>query len=320
MIIPAWAVSALNAPPVILLAALLIEAWLPIPARWKPSALIPLLQRLVKRVNQKNASPQQQWLAGLLLPLVVLIPSLIASWSIRNLAPLATLFDMLLLSWLLESQPIKECLLAIRQLLLQNKISLARLQLNHWVLRDTQSLSSMGVCKAAIEMTILRLLSQWFTLASCYLLLGIHGALFCRLIQLLAQSCSMKLRPYHISGEFTARILQTLNTIPVLILLILHLFLPRGFGAVKTAFRQFRHWPAVTSGLLLSVTGISLCVGLGGPRMYQGDKIRYPRIGSVQDPSPASLLVAYRRMKQLGWFCWLLLATFYGWYVYVHRL
>ena len=105
----------LDAPPVVLLAALLLESWIPIPARWKPSALIPLLQRLVKRVNRKNASGQQQWLTGLLLPWVVIVPSLIASWSVRNLAPWEALFDILLLSWLLESQPIKEALLAIRQ-------------------------------------------------------------------------------------------------------------------------------------------------------------------------------------------------------------
>mgnify|MGYP000296527315 FL=1 len=201
MNIPDWVRVALNAPPVILLAALLLEAWLPIPAKWKPSALIPLLQRLVRRVNPKQASPKQQWMAGLLLPLVVIIPSLIASWSIRNLAPWEMLFDTLLLTWLLESQPLKECLLAVRQLLQQDKVALARLQLSRWVLRDTQSLSNMGVCKAAIEMSMLRLLSQWFTVAFGYLLLGIHGALFCRLIQLLAQSCNMKLAANRLCGE-----------------------------------------------------------------------------------------------------------------------
>lgn len=318
MNIPAWVNTALNAPPVILLAALLLEAWLPIPARWKPSALIPLLQRLVRRVNPKQATPQQQWLAGLLLPLVVVVPSLTASWSVRNLAPWEALFDLLLLSWLLESQPLKECLLAVRQLLQQDKLALARLQLSRWVLRDTQSLSSMGVCKAAIEMSILRLLSQWFTVALGYLLLGIHGALFCRLIQLLAQSCNMKLTANRLCGEFTARMLQTLNTLPVLLLILLQIFLPRGFIGLKTTFRQFRYWPALTSGMLLSGYGANLDLGLGGPRFYQGKKIRYSRIGGTQEPTSASLLLAYQRLLRLGWFCWLLLAAMYGWYVYVH--
>ena len=318
MNLPAWVQVALNAPPVILLAALLLEAWLPIPARWKPSALIPLLQRLVRRVNPKQSSPKQQWMAGLLLPLVVIIPSLIASWSMRNLAPWEMLFDMLLLTWLLESQPLKEGLLAVRQLLQQDKLALARLQLSRWVLRDTQSLSNMGVCKAAIEMSILRLLSQWFTVAFGYLLLGIHGALFCRLIQLLAQSCNMKLAANRLCGEFTARMLQTLNTIPVLILVLLQIFLPHGFSGVKNAFRQCRYWPAVTTGMLLSGYGTNLNLGLGGPRFYVGEKIRYPRIGGTQEPTSASLLLAYQRLIRLGWLCWLLLAAMYGWYVYVH--
>jgi adenosylcobinamide-phosphate synthase len=308
----------LDAPPVVLLAALLLESWIPIPARWKPSALIPLLQRLVKRVNRKNASGQQQWLTGLLLPWVVIVPSLIASWSVRNLAPWEALFDILLLSWLLESQPIKEALLAIRQLLQQDKLALARLQLSRWVLRDTQSLSSMGVCKAAIEMSILRLMGQWITIAFGYLLLGIHGALFCRLIQLLAQSCNMKLETNRICGEFSARMLQTLNTIPVFLFLLLQLSQPRGFTAIKNAFRQFRHWPAITSGLLLSNIGTSLGIGLGGPRFYQGNKIRYARIGAHHDPSVTALFSGYHRLIRLGWFCWLTLFAFYGWYVYAH--
>lgn len=308
----------LNTPPLILLAAVLLESWLPMPARWKPSALVPLLQRLVSRVHRKNASPQQQWTTGLLLPFVVIFPSLVASWSVRNLAPWDMLFDILLLSWLLESQPIKEVLLAIRQLLQQDKLALARLQLSRWVLRDTQTLSAMGVCKAAIEMSILRLLSQWFSVAMIYLLLGIHGALFCRLIQLVAQSCNMKLTVNRICGEFTARMLQTFNTIPVLILLLLQLPLPHGFSALKTAFKQVRHWPAVTSGLLLNCTGVSLGIGLGGPRLYQGEKIRYARIGTQRDPEPSALLSGYRRLIHLGWLCWMSLAVFYGWFVYVH--
>jgi adenosylcobinamide-phosphate synthase len=318
MNIPVWVQTALHAPPVILLAALLLEAWLPLPARWKPSALIPLLQRLVRRVNPPKTSPKQQWMASLLLPLVVIIPSLIASWSVRNLAPWEIVFDTLLLSWLLESQPVKECLIAVRQLLQQNKLALARLQLSRWVLRDTESLSSMGVSKAAIEMSMLRLLSQWFTVAFCYLLLGIHGALFCRLIQLLAQSCNMKLSANRQCGEFSARMLQTLNTIPVLILVLLQIFLPHGFSSVKNAFRQCRYWPAVTTGMLISGYGTNLGVGLGGPRFYQKQKIRYARIGGIQEPSPAALLMAYHRLIGLGWLCWSLLAGMYGWYVYVH--
>lgn len=165
-------------PPFVLMVALLLETFIPFPARWKPSALVPALERLVQRVHHQYASHQQQVITGLLLPIVVLIPSLIASWSFRNLAPISVMYDVLLLFWLLESQSIREGLIVLRQLLTQKKQSLAKLHLRQFVLRETQTLSEMGLCKAAIEMSILRMTSQWMTVGLIYLLLGIHGALF----------------------------------------------------------------------------------------------------------------------------------------------
>ena len=84
-----------------------------------------LLQRLVRRVNPKTSFTETAMDGRFITAIGRHHPSLIASWSIRNLAPWEMLFDMLLLSWLLESQPLKECLLAVRQLLQQNKLALA---------------------------------------------------------------------------------------------------------------------------------------------------------------------------------------------------
>ena len=316
MALPDWVISFFHSPPALLLVALLLEAFIPIPSRWKPSALRPLLDRLVKRVHHAYSSTSQQWITGVLLPSVVVVPSLIGSWSFRNLAPSDALFDVVLLMWLLESHSVKERLHAIQQLLKQKKIALARLQLGAGVLRDTQSLSEMGLCKAAIEMSLLRLVKQWLTVGFVYLLLGIHGALFYRLIQLIAQACNLKLPANRICGELSARLTQAFNLVPVYSIVLLQTLLPRGILAWKTAFRQFRLWPDLISGLVLIHTSTSLNLGLGGPRFYSGTKVRYPRIGGITDPSPDRLLSAYYRIQFIGWFIWLAVFLTQGWFFY----
>lgn len=305
-------------PPFVLMVALLLETFIPFPARWKPSALVPVLARLVQRVHHQYASHQQQVITGLLLPIVVLIPSLIASWSFRNLAPISVMYDVLLLFWLLESQSIREGLIVLRQLLTQKKQSLAKLHLRQFVLRETQTLSEMGLCKAAIEMSILRITSQWMTVGLIYLLLGIHGALFFRLVQLIAQSCNIKLNSNRLCGEISARITQSMNVLSLLVVMLFQSLLPRGIAALKICFKQFRLWPDLVSGLLLIHTGIALQLGLGGPRIYQTQKIRYPRIGAIKDPEPAQLLSGYRRIALIGWTLWIILFSIDLWFHYAH--
>lgn len=316
MNLPNWLIAFFNSPPAILLVALLLEALVPIPDRWKPSALLPLFDRLVKRVHHAYASTSQQWITGFLLPMVVVIPSLLGSWSFRNLAPSNTLFDLILLMWLLESHSVKTRLHAIQQLLKQKKTALAKLQLASGVLRDTNSLSEMGICKAAIEMSLLRLLKQWLTVGFVYLLLGIHGALFYRLVQLTSQACNIKLAQNRICGELSCRITQAFNLLPVYAVILIQTLLPQGVQAFKATIRQFRQWPELISGLLLIHSGASLKIGLGGPRFYLGTKIRYPRIGGESDPSVSHLLSAYYRIFFIGWFLWICIFLLQGWFYY----
>ena len=223
----------------------------------------------------------------------------------RNLAPWEMLFDTLLLSWLLESQPLKEGLLAVSAVSC-NKINW------HWRVYSSvagyyvtrKAWSNMG-CKAAIEMSILRLLSQWFTVAFGYLLLGIHGALFCRLIQLLAKAATQKLAANRLCGEFTADV-ANIEYHPVLILVLLQIFQPTWIFRRKNAFVRCRYWPAVTTGMLLSGYGTNLNLGLSGPRFYVGEKIRYPRIGGTSKSRLRLTVIGLSTFDSFSWLCWLL--------------
>ena len=96
--------EALEQPLSLLLLAMLLEWWLPIPVSWRPSALEPWLARLARKVNPKGRAAAQQQIAGLLTPLVILLPALLAYWSLSNLAVYEPALELLVLVWLLESR------------------------------------------------------------------------------------------------------------------------------------------------------------------------------------------------------------------------
>jgi adenosylcobinamide-phosphate synthase len=315
---PALAIleSFVTTPPLLLLVALLLEAWLPLPQRWKPSALQPIIQKLHQRVFQHNQSLGQQRLTGFLFPWIIVLPLTATVWAVRTLAPWPYWFDLIVLIWCLESQPIKQNLQIIQRLLQAQKRSMARLQLAQMVLRSTGNLSELGICKAAVEMSILRWLSQWWTPAFAFILFGIHGAIWVRMLQIVAQSSNLKLSQYRFCGELAARLLQTFLFIPALVAITLLMIHPRGMRNIMRVFQHIKYWPAIGSGLLLNMVGSCLNLSLGGPRYYQNVKYRYPRLGGAAEPGLMQLMSAYRLLMTIGWIWWLAWGFYCAWRLY----
>lgn len=297
-------------PATLLALALLLEWLLPLPLAMRPSSLVPLLERLCRKVNRRGAAISQQWLAGLLTPLVVLLPALLATWALRNLALYPPAFDLLLLLWLLESRPLKSESLSITQLLRADKLAMARLQLTRWTRRETRTLSAMGTMKATTEMLVLRLLGQWLAVAFWYLLAGIGGALAFRLLQLMSQAFSPKLPANRLFGEPVSRLYGAALLLPgTLFALLLGLF-PGGGRALRSLFTQAKRWPCVGSGALLAALAGGLNIQLGGPRLYGEAKVRLPRLGGIHEPDVTSMEQARRRLTRLGWLLLLLALGF----------
>ncbi len=313
-------VSLLEQPASLLAVALFLEWLLPLPQGFRPSALVPVLERLGHKVNRKGSPPTQQWLAGLLTPLVVLLPALLGNWALRNLSFYETLFDLLLLLWLLEWRPLKSELQALQQLIRADKTSMARLQLARWTRRDTRKLSPMGLCKATSEMLILRWLGQWFGVAFWFLLAGIEGALAFRLVQLMAQAFSPKLPRNLLFGECTSRLYRLLVWAPGWLASLLLGTFPGGGHALRAAFNQANQWHGSGSGALLSAMAGGLGISLGGPRYYLEQKVRYPRVGGTTEPSLETPMRVWSRLSTLMAVILLMLVGFAGLAVYAHHV
>lgn len=289
----------LSYPTSMLLLAMLLEWLLPLPASARPSALVPLLEQLSRKVNPPNRPVGQQWLSGLLTPLVILLPTWMALWALHTLALSVALFDLVLLIWLLEWRPIDGDIRALLQLLATDKLAMARLQLARWTRRDTAQLSRMGLCKAAAEMLLLRWLGQWFGVAFWYLLGGLPAALTFRLLQLMAQAFSGKLPRNAQFAMVTTQAYRLLLWLPGYVAAMFLALFQRGGLVLKAIRRQSHHWASAGSGALLAAAGASLGIRLGGPRFYLQHKVRYPNMGGVRDPEITDLDALLQRMRQL---------------------
>jgi adenosylcobinamide-phosphate synthase len=300
--------------------ALLLEWLLPLPTSVKPSAVLPLLERLSLKVNRRGSPATQQWLAGLLTPLTVLFPVLLGQWALRNLSLSEALFDLVLLLWLIEWRPLKNESRGLQQLIRGNKLNMARLQLARWTRRDTARLSLMGVCKAASEMTILRWLGQWFGVGFWFLVAGIEGALTFRLLQLMAQAFTPKLPRNLLFGEFCCRLYRLSLLLPGWFATLLLGAFPGGGHALLAAFRQAKGWHSSGSGALLAAMAAGLGISLGGPRFYLEQKIRYVRLGGPQEPDLQAFTRVHQRLTALSMLLLVLLFGFEGIAFYAQHL
>lgn len=309
-------------PLLVALVAVVLEMVLPLPASVRPSALVPLLERLARKVNYRQSPPAQQWVAGLLTPLVVLIPSVAGCWALRNLTLSETLFDLLLLCWLLEGRPLRQQLAGMLPLLRADKLVLARRQLSPLVRRETDRLSLMGICKATSEQLILRWSGQWACVLFWYLVAGIEAALVIRLLQLMTQAFSVKLPRQRLFGEPTATLYRVLSGLPAILNTLVLGMLPGGGHALRAAWRARRDWPGGAQGMLVAAVAGGLGLRLGGPRFYAGEKVRYPILGGGPgggaEPQADSPLRVRSRLRWLA-AIWLLLSLLMeGLWLYVY--
>ncbi|MFC3914962.1 cobalamin biosynthesis protein [Pseudaeromonas sharmana] len=311
-----WTLLASPLPIAVL--AVVLETLLPLPAGFRPSALLPWLEQLARKVNRPGHHSTQLWLAGLLTPLVVLIPALAACWALRNLSLSEGLFDLLLLVWLLELKPLGQQLNALRPLLHQDKLPLARLQLAPMVRRETRQLSLMGLSKACSETLILRWSGQWAAVLFWYLLAGIEAALCMRLLQLMNQAFSVKLARNRLFGEMSGRLYSLMVWMPAWLSVLLQGAFAGGGRAVQQALLGARQWPAQGQGALLGAVAGGLNIRLGGPRFYDGHKLRYVTLGGCQEPDLSTPVRVLGRLRWLSLVWWLLSALFCGLYLYVH--
>ncbi len=290
----------LHLPAVILAAAAALEMLLPFSAMVNLSSLVPTFQALAKKVNNSSHSLSQRYFSGFMLPFLILVIFLLLLGVLELVSGFDLVVSLVLLVFLLRFYSTQNLILKIKELIDRQEIQKARRILSDSLLRDTEKLSAMGLCKAGCEHTVLKLFSSWFAVMVWFLILGDAGALIMALSCVFCEAFNMKDPEYGSFGTFSSRLQQSLLIVPALVFTILTLATRHPVNAVKEGLNASKTYPVKVSGYILGLMGFTLNISLGGPRYYMGYLYRYQKVGSLRDPEALDLIKVLRRMRSLG--------------------
>lgn len=300
-------------PGLLCLLALLLAQGAALPRQYQPWPLLQLLaQRIEHKVNQPNDSPGQRRLAGTLALGLILAPSLLLLWTVRQLSEWPAGFDALLLYLCLDQRIYQRQVAEVADSLQRQQRQLAKDQLQPMLRRDCAALSDTGLAKAGIEVLALRQVRHFAAVLGWYLLGGALAAVAWRMVLELQQSWSGKIA--------AQRAFSTAITLCSRLLIMPVLWM---YGLLVAI--MYRLWPTLryfsasgAAGLpapdrfYLAAWSAALQRNLGGPVMYQGQKLRRDRIGPAAQPQLSDLQLALRLSRQLQWAVFLLLCCGLG--------
>lgn len=274
---------------IILVVAILIERVLPWPDKYHPLSLFRLLAiKMSDKVNpDQSRSAYQRKISGSLAAIALLTPILSLTIFFVYLADFRQFFDLFLLLVALQFSSVITRFHKITRYIKANKKALARDTLSSLVLRETSTLSPMGIAKAAIEALLLRFHYQYCAVIFWYLIAGSTAALTYRLIFELSQIWNIKLAKFVHFGRPVATIQRLIVYVPLGITVIAFALAERFLSGVS-ASRQLPKGSSSHAKVLARMGG-ALQIQLGGPVFYEGKKQRLPKVGSTRQVKFADL-------------------------------
>ena len=277
----------------VLPAALLAERLIALPMQYHPlnffRALALGISAKVHPANRKSAATQHK-IAGTLAIPTLLLPFLFLGYMMLQVAEFPALFDFVMLWLCLSYGPAKNAVKAMLKALGKKQKSLAKARLAPYVLRKTDNLSEMGLCKAAIEMVALRSAKEYFAVIFYFLCLGSFAALGYRLLIVLNQCWNPKSAHFKHFGKPAQALCTLLEILPNRLLTLTLMVLGSFRGSFKVIGKAHR-WGNDNSRFILGTTAASLNASLGGPVYYNEQKIRRPVLAGPQakDPDPQAV-------------------------------
>lgn len=271
---------------VVLLLILIAERFLSLPPDYHPLTFFNFVaDRMGKKLIKRKSSPKQQTLSGGLATLLLLFPIVTISSVLAWISEEPLVIDVLVLLVCIKWNPLKKDMLRIAAAVKKGYLSLAREQLSHWVLRETQTLTEYGINKACIETMLLRTSKYVIGVAFYYLCFGAAFALLYRLLIELSMVWNEKNPTYKHFGKSVAKVVRLLDFIPARIFAISFALLRQLRASFKLVKQTKQHWQGNNSRWILATASASIPVELGGPAIYGGEKVRRQRIGSIKATS-----------------------------------
>lgn len=285
---------------IIALCILLLDRVWHIPARVHPLTLYRMLvKNLAQKVCPGNSAPvSQHYISGTLGILVLTIPFLIVLAFVLSLAEFGWFFDSLILFCCLNFYAVRRQYKLIIQALSSNKKLLARERLAQLVARQTESLSDIGIAKAAIESYLLRFIQQSLGVILWFLIAGPLAALSYRLLLEFRWQWHRKNPRFRWFGQPAFWLSQILLIPPYCLGILLSVLASSPPGSVKGILKAPQR--DLTS-LVLAAFGGGLAFQLGGPAYYNGTKYRVQRVGGERLVRFSDMTYTLRAINRATW-------------------
>ena len=277
----------------VIIGALIIERLLPGTSAYSPMLFFKALGLGVSsKVHPKGrqSSAGQQQLAGILAIIIIVFPFVFLLFIMMQVVEFPYLFDALVLLICLNWKGVRHGAQSMCKAIDKNHTNLAKARLSPWVLRQTTKLSPIGLNKGAIEMLILRASKELFAVIFYYLCFGSLMVLSYRILTMLNQSWNGKITHFKHFGKPCQWLCYYLEWLPSRLLALTIMAL----NQFKLSFQLMagaRQWGNDNSLFLLAATAAALKVNLGGPVIYENNKIRRPVIGNQHTMQPQTLHV-----------------------------
>ena len=292
---------------IVFILALLAERFLPLVSWYHPNTFLgAVFNALAKRVYRSTESTSYQYLSSSLCFTLVILVIMTLVILLLEFAYYPELLAGLILYLSLEWRTVESKTLRIARLLKQNQKATARELLKPLLARQVNTLSSPGICKAAMEALILRVARHYFSVIFIYLLFGPMAALAYRLLTLIHQAWRRDLLPNSPFLKSLSGLLFIIEWLPTRLLALTIAASKASKLSIHYIKHYGRHFYQTNSGWLLSCCSASIGVQLGGPAIYQGVRFDKMRIGTERLPKADDIPVLINRLNQARGF-WLLI-------------
>ena len=293
MLISAYGASGLL-PPIVLLAALLIDAivgefgllFRVVP---HPVAIIGgITGWLDKRLNRERRAAATRAVRGAVVVLIFAAVMAALGWLAADLSrsiPYGWGLELLLVVLLVAQRSLFDHVRAVGRALKRDGLAGGRAAVAHIVGRDPEQLDEHGVARASIESLAESFADGVGAPAFWYLLLGLPGLFVYKTINTMDSMIGYRTERHASFGMATARLDDALNYVPARIagafIVAAAMFVPKGLSsqALSVMLRDGGKHRSLNAGWPEAAMAGALSVSLSGPRRYDGEVVDEPWLG-----------------------------------------
>ncbi|BFT31302.1 cobalamin biosynthesis family protein [Alteromonas sp. D210916BOD_24] len=278
-------------PLLVLWLAIAVDAIWRWPQRTHPLTFMRYLLRQMGRKVLPSAEygPTQHYISGTLAALVLLSPLVVCLTLLVYMAEYPVFFEAVIMVVLLDFGFQRQQYNKVLNSIGRNKKSLSREMVAIMTARQCDTLTDVGIAKAAIEALWLKFLYLYCGVIVYFVIAGPIGALIYRLLLLTSWQWHYRAKGMYYFAMPVRKVVSILVIPPALLGSVITLIVShpiKGIKAVKNS--------PVKDGtsLLLALLGGVLNIKLGGPAIYANKKYRYPRVGGRNEVKYSHMLVA----------------------------